>query len=112
MRWLLVAAALVALLAGCGGSKTVTTVVTTTARPPELVRVYFARDGKVGPVARETTSRSRRALLALQAAGPTDRERAIGFDPGEAREQLAAEVYTLTQFDPKGAVVVEGKRYR
>ena len=112
----LLAVAVLLVAVGCGGSKTVTVTVTrtvtTTPAAPKAVRVYFLRQGKVGPVSRETDSTSREALLALQEAGPTDAERAIGFDPGEAREQLAAEVYTLSQFDPAKPVRVDGKTYR
>jgi hypothetical protein len=57
------------------------------------------------------TDVTRATLLAAQAAGPTGPERAIGFDPGEARETLAATVYTLSQFDPRKPVVVNGKLY-
>ena len=76
------------------------------------MRVYFLRDGKVGPVARSFDAVTRAALLAAQAAGPTAEERAIGFDPGEATEKLAATVYTLSQFDPLKPVMVDGKSYR
>ena len=104
---------LVALVAaGCGSSSTVTvttteTVTETTTAPTEqkTVRVYFLRDGKVGPVARTFDVGTRAALLAAQAAGPTAAERAIGFDPGEANERLAATVFTLSQFDPAKPVV-------
>ena len=111
--------ALALVAAGCGSSSTVTvttseTVTRTVTRPAERksVRVYFLRDGKIGPVARSLPSVTRAALLAAQAAGPTAEERAIGFDPGEATEKLAATVYTLSQFDPAKPVVVGGKSYR
>ena len=112
-------AAAAALVAGCGSSTTVTvttteTVTRTVTAPAgkRAVRVYFLRDGKVGPVARELASTSTAALLAAQAEGPTDAERAIGFDPGEATERLAASVYTLSQFAPKQPVTAGSKSYR
>jgi germination protein M len=122
MRRLLPFAMLALLAAGCGSTKTVTvtttstvttTVATTTTTPTTetTVRVYFLRDGKVAPVARRMADVTRATLLAAQAAGPTGPERAIGFDPGEAREKLAATVYTLSQFDPRKPVVVDGKLY-
>src|SRR3954454_14622957 len=118
MRRVLLAVAVVALVAGCGGSKTVkvtTTETVTQTTPPTMaktVRVYFLRDGKVGPVARTLGLVSRATLLAEQAKGPSAEERAIGFDPGEAREKLAATVYTLSQFDPPKPIIVGGKSYR
>jgi hypothetical protein len=119
MGRVLLAVVLVVLVAGCGGSKTVTVTttetVTQTTTPPTMaktVRVYFLRGGKIGPVGRTLGLVSRATLLAQQAAGPTSKERAIGFDPGEAREKLAATVYTLSQFDPVQPVAVGGKSYR
>jgi hypothetical protein len=115
MRWALRTLAVALVAAGCGSSSTVTvtTTQTTTAPPGEkTVRVYFLRDGKVGPVARSFDSVTRAALLEAQAAGPTAKERAIGFDPGEATEKLGATVYTLSQFDPLKPVVVDGTSYR
>ena len=120
MRRVLLAVLMVVLVAGCGGSKTTTvttteTVTQTTTTPPTMAktaRIYFLRDGKVGPVGRTLGLVTRATLLAEQAAGPTAKERAIGFDPGEAREKLAATVYTLSQFDPTQPVVVDGKSYR
>src|SRR6476659_3034984 len=116
MRRVLLVGVAVLLVAGCGGSKTVTVTttepVTQTTAPPTMaktVRIYFLRDGKVGPVGRTMGLVTRATLLAQQAAGPTAKERAIGFDPGEAREKLAATVYTLSQFDPAQPVVVDGK---
>jgi len=108
-----------AVAAGCGSTETVTvtttvtqTVTTTTPAAKKTVRVYFMRDGKVGPVARALGQVDRASLLAAVAAGPTDAERAIGFAQGEATERTAEEVYTLSQFDPKKPVEVAGKTYR
>jgi germination protein M len=108
-----------ALGAGCGSTETatvtitVTRTVTTTTAPAtkKAVRVYFMRDGKVGPVGRQLATVDRASLLAAVAAGPTDAERDIGFTQGEATERTAEEVYTLSQFEPKKPVVVGGKSY-
>ena len=105
--------------AGCGGGTTTVTVTTTrtvtraetTAPGTKTVRVYFMRDGKVGPVARRLDTVGRASLLAAVAAGPTAAERGIGFTQGEAIERTAEEVYTLSQFDPKRPVDVGGKSY-
>lgn len=111
---------LVAILAaGCGSTKTVTVTTTrtvteavTTAAPAQkTVRIYFMRDGKVGPVARQLATVDRAALLAEVAQGPTSSERAIGFAQGEAREVTAEQVYTLSQFDPAKPVTIGGKSY-
>jgi len=116
----LVPLAVVALVAvGCGSTKTVTVTttrtvtetVTTTPAANKTVRVYFMRDGKVGPVARELETVNRASLLAAVEAGPTPDERGIGFTQGEATERTAEEVYTLSQFEPKKAVDVGGKSY-
>jgi hypothetical protein len=108
--------AFTAVAGGCGGTKTVTTtetVVRTVTSPAETsnARVYFFRDGKVAPVGRALTSTSRDSLLEALAAGPTERERAAGFTVPEGRERTAAQVYTLSQFDPAKPVDVDGKRY-
>jgi immunoglobulin-like protein involved in spore germination len=108
-----------ALGAGCGSTETatvtitVTRTVTTTTAPAtkKAVRVYFMRDGKVGPVGRQLATVDRVSLLGAVAAGPTDAERDIGFTQGEATERTAEEVYTLSQFEPKKPVVVGGKSY-
>jgi hypothetical protein len=104
-----------AVAAGCGSTETVTvtttvtqTVTTTPPAAKKTVRVYFMRNGHVGPVARELEQVDRASLLAAVAAGPTDAERAIGFTQGEATERTAEEVYTLSQFDPKKPVEVAG----
>ena len=107
-----------AVAAGCGSTETVTvtatvtrTVTTTAPAAKKTVRVYFMRDGKVGPVARELETADRASLLGALDAGPTDAERAIGFTRGEATERKAEEVYTLSQFDPRQPVDVGGKSY-
>jgi germination protein M len=113
----LVVAALVAVVAaGCGSTTTVTVTQTvtqtvTTAPAKRTVRVYFMRDGKVGPVAREVETTDGTSLLTALDAGPTDAERAIGFTQGTGNERTAEEVYTLSQFDPKKPVDVGGKSY-
>jgi hypothetical protein len=105
-------------LAGACGSTTTVTVTTTVTKTvttapaaKKTVRVYFIRDGYVGPVAREIQTVDRVSLLAAVAAGPSDAERAIGFTQGEATERTAEEVYTLSQFDSKKPVDVAGKSY-
>jgi germination protein M len=104
-----------ALATACGSTTTVTVTttltVTTTPAAKTTVRVYFMRDGKVGPVARQLETVDRTSLLAAVSAGPTGAERAIGFTQGEATERTAEEVYTLSQFDPKRSVDVGGKSY-
>jgi Immunoglobulin-like domain of bacterial spore germination/Sporulation and spore germination len=140
-RALLLAAAAVFLVAGCGGddkeatpteTATVTTPVVTT-----MVRAYFLRDGKVWPAARwvpKTEDATTTALDALDAlfAGPTAKESedlsfktaipeqnawggdltSISVGPQRlSRQALAQIVYTLTQFPNVKSVKVEGKRY-
>jgi germination protein M len=116
--WLLGLVAVVAT--GCGSTTTVTvttartvteTVTATTPTAKKAVRVYFMRNGKVGPVARQLDTVDRASLLAVLDAGPTTAERAIGFTQGEATERTAEEVYTLSQFAPKKPVDVGGKSY-
>ena len=114
--WPLVAVLAVVIAAGCGSTTTVTVTQTvtetvTTSPTKKTVRVYFTRDGKVGPVARRLEKVDRASLLAAVAVGPTEAERAIGFTQGEATERTAEEVYTLSQFDPKKPVEVGGKSY-
>ncbi len=117
MRRLAPLVVLALLAAGCGGTKTVTvtrtvtTTVTETAPAGTSARVYFLRDGKVAPVAREIRSASREDLLAALDAGPTESERAAGFVAPTGPGRTAAEVYTLTQLDPTASVEVGGKRY-
>jgi germination protein M len=119
VRRLFVLCLLGAVAAGCGGGTTTVTVTTTqtvtqtetTAPTKKTVRVYFMRDGKVGPVARRLETVDRASLLAAVAAGPTAGERAIGFTQGEATERTAEEVYTLSQFAPSKPVDVNGRSY-
>jgi immunoglobulin-like protein involved in spore germination len=97
-----------AALAACGGTRTVT--VTRTVSPELIsapVRVYFLRDGKVAPVGR-TLPISRESLVQALDAGPTAEERALGFAGGAG---LAERVYTLSQFAPERPVTVGGKDY-
>jgi germination protein M len=118
MRRLSLALLVALAAAGCGSTTTVTvtttkTVTETVTAPAakKSVRVYFMRDGKVGPVARQLGTVDRASLLAAVAAGPTDEERGIGFTQGEATERTAEEVYTLSQFAPTKPVQVGGKSY-
>jgi len=118
MRRLSLALLVALAAAGCGSTTTVTVTttktVTETVTAPAVkksVRVYFMRDGKVGPVARQLGTVDRASLLAAVAAGPTDEERGIGFTQGEATERTAEEVYTLSQFAPTKPVQVGGKSY-
>ena len=131
----------VALLAGCSGddneaASTETATVTTPAKTSN-VRVYFLRDGKVWPVAREVTSNDawnwamqelfkgptakERQVLGARTAVPGD-EGAYSFDkiPGVAsfstqreypRTALAQVVYTAMQFPGIKAVEFNHRRY-
>src|SRR5436853_6922055 len=81
--------ALAVVLAGCGGTRTVTVTVTTTVTqtvaPQTTVRVYFLRDGKVAPVARQVSGPDLAvAALAALAKGPSAQERAIGLTTAAA----------------------------
>src|SRR3954454_16903877 len=112
MRRVVLAALMVAVAAGCGsGTKTTETTDFTPVEHHD-VRVYFIRDGKVGPVSRDLPFVTTASLLAAQAKGPTPPERAIGFDPGEATERVAATVFTLSQFAPEKPVTTGSKSYR
>jgi hypothetical protein len=118
MRRLLPLLLVAAVAAGCGNAKTVTvtktvtSVVTQGSSQTILGRVYFLRDGKVAPVARELTSTSADALVAAYSAGPTDREAAAGFTmPPIGPNDMAPLVYTLTQFSPTKPVTYQGKTY-
>ena len=106
-------------LAGCGSqtttvtvarTQTVTRTVTTTVTPT-AVRLYFMRDGKVGPVARQVTSTAREALLAALNDGPIEEEKRLGFSAGEGDERTAETIFTLSQFDPSKPVELGGKHY-
>ncbi len=119
MRRLLVVALVAAAAAGCGSTttvtvtttQTVTETVTTTPAAKKTVRVYFMRNGKIGPVARQLERVDRSSLLAAVAAGPSSAERAIGFTQGEATGRTTEELYTLSQFDPNKPVDIGGKSY-
>jgi len=118
-------ALLVLAAAACGGgtTTTVTVVHTVTVTSPASTTsadkgatLYFLRGGKVGPVYRLVRGLGRPDLLAALEAGPTERERAIGFTSDMAaspmsKTRLAQIVYTDTQFDPTAQVTVDGKSY-
>ncbi len=122
MRTAILALAAVVLLAGCGGDDS--TIDTTTTAPVEtsVARVYFLRDGKVWPAAREVPEAgSLEPVVEALVAGPSEDERELGlttslpedFDVPEiavadgvatlevpddlSDEALAQLVYTLTQ---------------
>ncbi len=104
--------------AGCGGTKTVTvtetrtvTQVVTTTVAAQNVRLYFMRNGKLGPVSREVASTSREALIAALNDGPTEEEKRLGFEAAQGDNLTAEIVYTLSQFDPGKPVEVGGKQY-
>ena len=119
MRRLLPFLALALAAAGCGGGTTTVTVTTTrivtrtvtTTVTPQTVRLYFFRNGKLGPVSRQVTSTSRDALLAALNDGPTEEEKRLGFEAAQGDGLTAEIVYTLSQFDPSKPVVVGGKSY-
>jgi hypothetical protein len=119
VRRLLGLVAATILLAGCGSTTTVTVTRTqtvthtvTTTVTPTTVRLYFMRDGKIGPVSRQVTSTSRESLIAALNDGPTEEEKRLGFEAAEGDGLTAEIVYTLSQFDPSKPVVVGGKSYR
>ncbi len=79
----------------------------------KTVRVYFLRDGKVGPVGRTLgTGHARDASRRSRRPGRPRRSARSGSTRARRREKLAATVYTLSQFDPAQPVVVDGKSYR
>ena len=126
MKRALLAAALVILTAGCAGDDERTTTDTTTTAPTTQtspVRVYWLRDGKVWPVARDVeTPAVATAALGELFEGPTEQEADLGLttaipdgieeadvsiEDGLAAvqldvqlldEALAQIVYTLTEF--------------
>jgi len=136
-RALLLLALLAPIGAGCGTTTktvTVTTTVPSTTAPQQqttALRVYFLKDGKVQPVAREVprTQAVAAAALAELAKGPTEVERrdlslasavqdsgSVTIENGVAHVSgsmsgLAQLVYTMTQFPTVEAVEVNGKRY-
>ena len=135
---LFVGAALLAVaLAGCGGGAKQTTTTTATS-VTTAVKLYFLRNGKVKPIAREVWDREPAHVVAF-------RELIKGFGVGEfitlrssvhvvddgytlarsrdglitlataspqPRTALAQIVYTLTPYSAGGVVVVDGTRYR
>ena len=133
---LLVAAGL--LLAGCGGDDSTDTSATDTITLPasSAGKVYWLRDGKVWPVARElpATDTAATALDELL-NGPSSEEEAdleatsaipsgtelevevaesvatVSASEDLSREALAQVVYTLTQFPTVTSVEVDGKTY-
>ena len=124
------------LLAGCGDDSTEATSTDTVTLPASSAgKVYWLRDGKVSPVARElpATDTEAEALAALF-AGPTDQESSeleastaitggdptVTIDGGVARvepqgqysrEALAQIVYTQTQLPTVTSVEIDGKTY-
>jgi hypothetical protein len=133
---LLVAAGLV--LAGCGGDEEATSTETDTITLPasSAGKVYWLRDGKVWPVARElpatgTASASLDELLdgpssdeegdlGATSAIPSGTELEVEVADGVAtvstsedlsKEALAQVVYTLTQFPTVTSVEVDGTKY-
>jgi immunoglobulin-like protein involved in spore germination/sporulation and spore germination protein len=125
------------LLAGCGGddSTDATSTDTVTLPASSAGKVYWLRDGKVWPFARELPAPDTEAeALAALVAGPTDVESSdlgattaitggdlsVTIDGGVARvepqgqysrEALAQIVYTLTQFPTVTSVEIGGKTY-
>ena len=131
------AAALVLLVAGCGGDDEGTTDTGLTTAPAETtdIRVYWLRDGKVWPALREIGQTDALAQAALDEllAGPTEQEGAdlqfttaipedvegvvASIEDGVAAvelsvdlpdEPLAQVVYTLTQFVTVESVDIQG----
>lgn len=116
--------ALLAVLAACGGGGTKTVTVTQTVTAPKstvAARIYFVRDGKVGPVARDVPDKDPQTLLDALFRGPTPAEKALGFTsqltssgvppPREPTLREAQVVYTLSQGAPSRPVTYGGKRY-
>ena len=133
---LLVAAGL--LLAGCGGDDSTDTSATDTITLPasSAGKVYWLRDGKVWPVARELPATDTAAAsLDELLSGPSSEEEGdleatsaipsgtelevevaesvatVSASEDLSREALAQIVYTLTQFPTVTSVEVDGKTY-
>ena len=140
VRRVLLAVAIVILTAGCGGSDEATTTDSTSTGPAALtapVRVYWLRDGKVWPAARDAETPGIAGATAAQLLeGPTEQEESeLGFataipkeaetlqvsiDDGVAQieldaklssEALAQLVYTLTQFPTVESVEIDAEVY-
>jgi germination protein M len=142
-RALGLAVAAVLFVAGCGGDDneaTPTETATVTLPALTTARVYWLRDGKVWPVARELPAASiESGALDELLAGPTDRERTdlsattaipeqsqpvgtskLGIRDGVATYHppralteagSAQVVFTLTQFPTVKKVEIDGKTY-
>jgi len=105
----LVALAL-SLLAGCAGDDETVTDTGTTTGPAETstVRVYWLRDGKVWPVAREVDSTSDSGALISEAIdqlllGPTDDE----VSELGSSTAIASDIHELPASDASGRVSIE-----
>jgi Immunoglobulin-like domain of bacterial spore germination/Sporulation and spore germination len=138
---LLLAVAAALLLPACGGDDEPTATETDTVTLPALstARVYWLRDGKVWPAAREVQASddAQSAVLGELFAGPTDQEQAdlefetaipsdvvmaeiradsegtveIPLTPTLSKAAQAQLVYTLTQFDEVKRVRIDGESY-
>ncbi len=130
--------------AGCGGgggggsTTTETETETTTVGGKTAVRVFWLRDGKVWPVAREVdaTAGVVNGTVAQLLVGPTDKEKArlhattaipddvtraeidvnqcvatVKLSGAVPRPGLAQLVYTLTQFPTVESVVLDSREY-
>jgi len=128
------AVAVAAAVAGCGGSKQAAPTTTPVAETTSA-RVYFVLDGRVQPVLRRVLKvggglhawealmrgpSSDEAKLGLTSAVVSDASSKLGTGSysalslttvDQSRAALAQIAYTLTQFDPVTAVVVNGTRY-
>ena len=138
---LLLAVAAAVLLSACGGDDEPTATETDTVTLPAFstARVYWLRDGKVWPAAREVQASddAQSAVLGELFAGPTDQEQAdlefetaipsdvvmaeirpdsegtveIPLTPTLSKAAQAQLVYTLTQFDEVKRVRIDGESY-
>lgn len=106
------------LVSGCGGDSS---DETTTASNTSIVSVYFLRDGKVWPVAREVDETDvLTASVDELRGGPTEQEQtdldlttAIpeSEDVELSRAALAQLVYTMTQFAGDDSAEINGVNY-
>jgi germination protein M len=96
---LLLAVAAALLVVGCGddASEAETTTATVPAET-SIAKVYFLRDGKVWPVAREIAEDGDAAvqILAELYEGPTEDEEELGFGSALSRNEESVEISTLT----------------